>query len=377
MLGSNKVSLSEICDLIPGFAFKSQDFTNTCDKVIKIADIQPPYVFHKDLKSVNISGYKKEKLAKFIAKSGDLVLAMTGATIGKLGRLQRGHAYVNQRVLLLKPKENIDKDYFYYSLLGVNFQKFILNHIDSQTAQPNISATTIGKYTIPIPSLEEQKRIGKILRSLDRKIELNLEINDNLQKQAEAIYSRLYIDARNCNQVPLKDIANITMGQSPAGHSCSEKNEGTVFYQGRAEFGFRFPTRRLFTTEPKRMAKVGDILLSVRAPVGDINVAYEDCCIGRGLSAIESKTGEPSFLLYTLRYLRHQFEVFNAEGTVFGNINKEQLNNFQINLPPKDKIKEFESIVQPMDDLILMNFKENNLLNELKEKLLLNFFSNK
>ncbi len=180
MLGSNKVSLSEICDLIPGFAFKSRDFTNTCDKVIKIADIQPPYVFHKDLKSVNISGYKKEKLAKFIAKSGDLVLAMTGATIGKLGRLQRGHAYVNQRVLLLKPKENIDKDYFYYSLLGVNFQKFILNHIDSQTAQPNISATTIGKYTIPIPSLEEQKRIGKILRSLDRKIELNLEINDNL-----------------------------------------------------------------------------------------------------------------------------------------------------------------------------------------------------
>ncbi len=203
------------------------------------------------------------------------------------------------------------------------------------------------------------------------------EINDNLQKQAEAIYSRLFIDARNCNQVPLKDIANITMGQSPAGHSCSEKNEGTVFYQGRAEFGFRFPTRRLFTTEPKRMAKVGDILLSVRAPVGDTNVAYEDCCIGRGLSAIESKTGEPSFLLYTLRYLHHQFEVFNAEGTVFGSINKEQLNNFQINLPPKDKIKEFESIVRPMDDLIRMNFKENNLLNELKEKLLLNFFSNK
>lgn len=202
-------------------------------------------------------------------------------------------------------------------------------------------------------------------------------INDNLQKQAEAIYSRLFIDARNCNQVPLKNIANITMGQSPAGHSCSEKNEGTVFYQGRAEFGFRFPTRRLFTTEPKRMAKVGDILLSVRAPVGDTNVAYEDCCIGRGLSAIESKTGEPSFLLYTLRYLHHQFEVFNAEGTVFGSINKEQLNNFQINLPPKDKIKEFESIVRPMDDLIRMNFKENNLLNELKEKLLLNFFSNK
>lgn len=81
----------------------------------------------------------------------------------------------------------------------------------------------------------------------------------------------------------LSDIATITMGQSPSGSSYNEESVGEVFYQGRAEFGFRFPTRRLFTTEPKRMAEPGDVLLSVRAPVGDLNVAYEKCCIGRGL----------------------------------------------------------------------------------------------
>lgn len=262
--------------------------------------------------------------------------------------------------------------YLFYVLEQKN-----LSSLNEGTAVPSLTTKTLNEITIALPSIERQREIIEKVEPLESKIKNNNQINDNLQKQAEAIYSRLFIDARNCNQVPLKDIANITMGQSPAGHSCSEKNEGTVFYQGRAEFGFRFPTRRLFTTEPKRMAKVGDILLSVRAPVGDTNVAYEDCCIGRGLSAIESKTGESSFLLYTLRYLNHQFEVFNAEGTVFGSINKEQLNNFQINLPPTDKIKEFESTVRPMDDLIRMNFKESNLLNELREKLLLNFFSNK
>lgn len=283
---------------------------------------------------------------------------------------------LGQRLFAIRPKKSVNGKYLYYYMTGRDFQCELKARATGTTVT-GLRQPELLQCQVSMPSKEQQDYVAHLLGTLDKKIQINVAINDNLQKQAEAIYSRLFIDARNCNQVPLKDIANITMGQSPAGHSCSEKNEGTVFYQGRAEFGFRFPTRRLFTTEPKRMAKVGDILLSVRAPVGDTNVAYEDCCIGRGLSAIESKTGEPSFLLYTLRYLHHQFEVFNAEGTVFGSINKEQLNNFQINLPPKDKIKEFESIVRPMDDLIRMNFKENNLLNELKEKLLLNFFSNK
>lgn len=87
----------------------------------------------------------------------------------------------------------------------------------------------------------------------------------------------------------LSDIADITMGQSPSGSSYNEDGIGTIFFQGRAEFGFRFPTIRLYTTEPKRMACANDTLMSARAPVGDINVAHTDCCIGRGLAAIHSK----------------------------------------------------------------------------------------
>ena len=168
----------------------------------------------------------------------------------------------------------------------------------------------------------------------------------------------------------LCDIAVITMGQSPSGSSYNEDGVGEVFYQGRAEFGFRFPKRRLFTTEPKRMAEAGDVLLSVRAPVGDLNVAYERCCIGRGLGAIHSKTGHNSFVLYTMFALRSLLNVFNGEGTVFGSINRDALNAIPIDIPSVTEIEQFEAIVHPIDELIRTNYEENCRFNALRDSLL-------
>lgn len=168
----------------------------------------------------------------------------------------------------------------------------------------------------------------------------------------------------------LSDIAAITMGQSPNGSSYNEEKLGTVFFQGRAEFGERFPTIRLYTTEPKRMACTNDILMSVRAPVGDLNVAHEDCCIGRGLAAIHSKSKHQSFLLYTMFSLKKQIDVFNGEGTVFGSINRDSLNNISILIPSKEQIDEFESIVAPMDSLIRNNYNESCRLQQIRDTLL-------
>lgn len=324
-----------------------------------------------------VSEFDKKRLQKYLLEEGDIVFSRVGS-VDRCSYVDKDHVgwLFSGRCLRIRPSLSLEPLYLYYFLSLEETKKFIKS-IAVGATMPSINTKILGDVEIPLPSIDVQKSISYQLSLIDRKIEVNNKINDNLQQQAEAAYSKLMDEAGNCTQVPLKDIAHITMGQSPAGHSCSENAAGTVFYQGRAEFGFRFPTRRLFTTEPKRMAKSGDVLLSVRAPVGDINVAYEECCIGRGLSAIESKTGESSFLLYTFRYFGRQFEVFNAEGTVFGSINKEQLNNFQIKLPPKEKIKEFEAIVRPMDDLIRMNFTENDRLTELREKLLLNFFNGK
>ena len=201
---------------------------------------------------------------------------------------------------------------------------------------------------------------------------MNDAINDNLQQQAGALFSEMFPEAGNpeaANGV-LSDIAVITMGQSPSGESYNEDGFGTVFFQGRAEFGFRFPTIRLYTTEPKRMASRGDTLISVRAPVGDLNVAHEDCCIGRGLSAIHSKDGHTSFVLYTMSSLREQLEVFNGQGTVFGSINKNALNGMPIFVPDVKEIDHFENLVSPIDRLILSNYDENVRLAAIRDALL-------
>lgn len=188
-----------------------------------------------------------------------------------------------------------------------------------------------------------------------------------------AVYQQMFVNnpsSSEWNQGTLSDIADITMGQSPSGSSYNEKSIGTIFFQGRAEFGFRFPTVRLFTIEPKRIACANDTLISVRAPVGDINIAHTDCCIGRGLAAIHSKTNHQSFVLYTIFSLKKQLDIFNGEGTVFGSINRNSLNKIQILIPSNEKIDEFERIVAPMDTAIRNIYDETCCLEKIRDSLL-------
>lgn len=197
-------------------------------------------------------------------------------------------------------------------------------------------------------------------------------VNNNLEQQAQAIYQQMFIDnaSSDWTEGTLSDIADITMGQSPSGSSYNEDGNGTIFFQGRAEFSFRFPTVRLYTTEPKRMACANDTLMSVRAPVGDLNVAHTDCCIGRGLAAIHSKNNHQSFVLYTMFSLKKQLDVFNGEGTVFGSINRNSLNEMPILIPSGEKLDEFEALVSPMDAAIRNNYDEICRLEQLRDSLL-------
>ena len=204
------------------------------------------------------------------------------------------------------------------------------------------------------------------------KISCNAKINNNLEQQAKVLYNQMFLANASDDWMHgvLSDIADITMGQSPSGDSYNEDGEGTIFYQGRAEFGSRFPTQRLCTTQPKRMARENDVLMSVRAPVGDLNVAREDCCIGRGLASIRSKDNHQSFVLYTMFALQLELDKFNGEGTVFGSINRDSLNKMPIIIPSIDIMDQFESIVAPMDAQIRTNHEEILRLEAIRDALL-------
>lgn len=218
--------LGDICTLVAGFAFKSKDFGDYPNKVIKIADIQPPIVDMSSLTGIDISQYNCQKLEKYKTQKGDYVLAMTGATIGKLGRIvSKKNAYINQRVLLFKPIDKyIDKNYLYYYLCQNTFFSHIRNHIDSETAQPNISANSIGEFNVTHPPLEEQRRIAGILGALDDKIELNRRINANLEELAQALFRSWFVDFEPFRDGPFVDSE---LGKIPQGWKVAELGEVT------------------------------------------------------------------------------------------------------------------------------------------------------
>ena len=299
--------------------------------------------------------------------SGDCaIIGRQGAFCGNV-RYFKGEAYMTEHAVVVCATSEHNTRYLSYLLSTMN-----LGRLSGQSAQPGLSVKTLAKQEVKMPSLEIQNRVVSILALLDEKIELNNTINENLEQQAKALYQQMFIENTSPDWIEgsLRDIADITMGQSPSGSSYNEDGIGAIFFQGRAEFSFRFPTIRLYTTEPKRMACANDILMSVRAPVGDLNIAHTDCCIGRGLAAIHSKTNHQSFVLYTMFSLRKQLDVFNGEGTVFGSINRNSLNDMPILIPSDETIEEFERIVAPMDAAIRNNYDEICRLQAIRDTLL-------
>ena len=234
--------------------------------------------------------------------------------------------------------------------------------------------------------------------ALDQKIALNTHICSELESMAKALYDYWFVqfdfpdengrpyrasggemvwNPQFKREIPkgwesgkLSDIANITMGQSPTEESYNETGDGVVFYQGRTDFGMRFPTTRIYTTAPTRLAHKGDILLSVRAPVGDLNIAIEDCCIGYGLAALKSKVGAQMYVFYTLSGLKPIFDVMNGNGTTFGSVTEEMLLGLNVVISTNFQLQEFEERVKPIEDQIQICEQENRELIKLHDWLL-------
>lgn len=363
------VALGSVADLTVGFVgTMASNYTETGIPFLRSTNIEPFDIKLDDIKY--ISSNFNESLRKSELHPNDVVIVRTG-TPGACAVIPAGvKAWNCSDLVIVRPHRNKLNPLFLASY--VNLASGVINTQLVGAVQQHYNVGAAKKMQIPLPPIGEQDKIASIIGMLNKKITINSKINDNLQQQAMALYAEMFLNSSN-NDVTsgtLSDIAVITMGQSPSGSSYNEDGVGEVFYQGRAEFGFRFPKRRLFTTEPKRMAVAGDVLLSVRAPVGDLNMAYERCCIGRGLGAIHSKTGHSSFVLYTMFALRSQLNVFNGEGTVFGSINRDALNAIPIDVPLVTKIDQFEAVAHPIDELIRTNYEENCRLEAIRNSLL-------
>ena len=263
----------------------------------------------------------------------------------------------------------------------------------------------INRVKIPIPSLPEQRAIAHVLGTLDDKIELNRRMNETLEAMARALFKSWFVDfdpvrakmegrdtglpqhiadlfpdrmvESELGEIPegwevkaLGECFNLTMGQSPPGSSYNEYGEGLPFFQGRSDFGFRYPENRKFCTAPTRIAQEGDTLVSVRAPVGDINMAWKRCCIGRGVASLRHRSGSMSFSYYSTWTIQTVLREYEHTGTVFGAINKSQFETLRVVEPDPNVVAAFDSCAQALDAKIRSNIAESRTLAALRDSLL-------
>jgi len=242
------------------------------------------------------------------------------------------------------------------------------------SAVPSMTVPVLNDIDIVVPSIKEQTAIAEALSSLDDKIDLLHRQNKTLEEMAETIFRQWFVEEaeESWEAGTLEDEFQFVMGQSPLGSDLNEIGNGIVFYQGRTDFEFRFPSPRIFTTAPTRIAKKLDTLVSVRAPVGDMNMAFEECCLGRGVAAFRHKHHSDfySYTYYKLRSLMGEIKKFEDNGSVFGSIGKDDFKKLENTLPPIDLIETFNAGVKPVDEKILLNAKQIKTLTQLRDTLL-------
>ena len=166
----------------------------------------------------------------------------------------------------------------------------------------------------------------------------------------------------------LGEVADITMGQSPPGSSYNQISDGCPFLQGNAEFGVESPTPSYWTTEPRKMARKGSVLFSVRAPIGAVNIANTDYCIGRGLSSVSLHRGDNKYLYYLLRYLKPSIEQ-KGTGSTFKSITKTTLEDLVVPLPPLDTQRKIVAILDKAEATQRLRAEADALMQNLLQSV--------
>jgi type I restriction enzyme S subunit len=326
---------------------------------------------------VFISEDKAKEFKRSEVRKGDLIFTCWG-TINQVGFIDGKGTYPfyiisNKQMKLTPHPDKADSLFLYYYFSSPQVQEQIIgNNIGSSV--PGFNLGQLKTMELNLPPLPEQKAIASALSSLDDKIDLLHRQNKTLEALAETLFRQWFVEQaqEDWESGVLQNEFDFTMGQSPPGSSFNEEGIGMPMFQGNADFGFRFPTQRVYTTEPTRLAKANDTLISVRAPVGAQNMAKSECCIGRGVAAFRYKHNNDyyTYTYFRLRSLVDEITKFNDEGTVFGSIGKTDFEKIAITVPPAELVGQFEDIARPLNDKIIENCEQIWLVESMRDKLL-------
>ncbi len=375
-----EIKLGDVIDIKHGYAFNGEGITKETTNNILVTPGN--FYIGGGFKADKFKYFDGEYPDNYILKNGDLVVTMTdlskeGDTLGYAAKIPELNGKIflhNQRIGLVKFISNdVYPDYLYWLMRTKEYQGFILGS-STGTSIRHTSPKNIKEYRFEIPSLQEQKSIASILSTLDDKIDLLHRQNKTLEALAETLFRQWFVEEINDKFFVgcIFDEFDLTMGLSPPGGSYNEVSDGMPMFQGNADFGFRFPVNRIYTTDPKRVAEKFDTLISVRAPVGEQNMAFEKCCIGRGVAALRYKNNANyyTYTYFKFKSLMKEMKKFNETGTVFGSINKSDFENFKITIPPVALIDKFQNEVKSIDHKVILNCIQIDMLTKIRDILL-------
>lgn len=395
------VTLGELADSVSdthSFAKEKLIFLNTSDVLLG-------KILHQDYSAVS----EWPGQAKKSIRRADILFSEIRPANGRWAFVDRDAAdyVVSTKLMVIRPRQNkVVPRFLYHFLTSEQTTRWLQHLAESRSGTfPQITFDQVAELELVLPPNPQQAAIAQFLDQLSDKIELNYRMNETLDSIARALFKSWFVnfdpvrakaEARDpgvpkriadlfpdsfenseMGEIPkgwlvatVDEHFDLTMGQSPPGETYNETGEGTAFFQGRADFGFRFPRKRVYCTAPTRFAEPGDTLVSVRAPVGDINMAAERCSVGRGVAAVRHKSGSRSYTYYYMSSLRRVFDRFEAEGTVFGSISKKDFHAIARVVPPASLVSEFERMLYPVDESIFVRTQQIETLSTLRDALL-------
>ena len=402
------VLIEDVCELIVDCVNKTAPVVaqETPFRMIRTTNVRHGRIDLSECRYVEKDTYEKWTRRANL-QPGDVILTRE-APIGEVGMVTDAKGvFLGQRLMQYRAnKRLLDSRFLLYTFLSPVLQHQFGSHEGSGSVVSHIRVGDCFKFKLRLPPIRTQREIAATLGALDDRITLLSETNATLEAIAQALFKSWFVDfdpvrAKMAGHPPegmdaataalfpdtleeselglvpkgwrLSNVGEsfvLTMGQSPPGDTYNDTSDGLPFYQGRTDFGFRFPTQRVFCNAPTRVAEIGDTLVSVRAPVGDVNMAIEKCCIGRGVASVRHPDGHRGFTFYALRGLGGRFKTFDSEGTVFGSINKKDFQTLPVVDPGPKVLEAFEDISHPIDQRIAENEEQLRVLVALRDTLL-------
>ncbi len=390
----------------------AKDFRDSGVPLLRLKGVEGDYVTLDGCNYLD-SEMVARKWNHFRVDVGDLLIS-TSASLGRVSVVTResagGVPYTG--LIRFRPKDSRLLAGYLKAFLGSAAFVEQAESMASGSVIRHFGPSHIRQMAILLPPIDQQRQIGQLASLLDERLRLLRQTNATLESIAQALFKSWFIDfdpvrakaegrepegmdtataalfpakfeesalgaiPRGWRASKAGDVFRITMGQSPPGETYNQEGVGLPFYQGRADFGFRFPDVRVYCTAPTRHAREGDILVSVRAPVGDVNVALESCAIGRGVAAV-GLDGAPSFALYSMKALRDRFAEYESHGTVFGSINKKQFEALPCVIPSPEVLAAFTCTAGALDDRVRVNELQVRSLTEARDSLLPRLISGK